>query len=268
MELIKRSKRVIKNFSRNPGYYFGKVLDNVSHSKFRRRFLSENGLEKYFLHKNGLEIGGPSRVFSGKGIFPIYRLLDSLDGCNFTTHTVWEGMIEQGSYHFYPGKTGNQFICEGSLLGFSRDGQYDFLLSSHSLEHHANVIKTLKEWKRVVKAGGLLLIIVPEKRFTFDHKREYTKFEHFIEDEKRGTEEDDLTHLEEILKLHDRSRDPGAGDAETFKKRGLDNYTNRCLHQHVFNFENLSQLASYLDLEILTTKSIRPYHNIIFLKKK
>jgi SAM-dependent methyltransferase len=233
----------------------------------KKHYLAKNDLEQYLKGKQGVEIGGPSRIFSDEGIFPVYSMLESLDGCNFTGNTVWEGAIQEGVYRFQEGKTGRQYICEGSSLKFSPDAQYDFLLSSHSLEHHANVIRTLKEWKRVIKPGGLLLIVVPEKTYTFDHKRQYTEFEHFLEDEKNEVDERDLTHLDEVMSLHDLSRDPGAGDAENFRKRSLENYSNRCLHQHVFNFENLGRLAAYCGLEVLATRFVPPLHNIIFLRK-
>jgi SAM-dependent methyltransferase len=180
---------------------------------------------------------------------------------------VWEGSIHDGKYNFQDGKSGHQYICEGSSLSFSEDARYDLLLSSHSLEHHANVLGTLKEWMRVVKPGGLLLIVVPEKRYTFDHKRQYTDFEHFIEDERNGVDERDLTHLDEILQLHDLSLDPGASDREFFKNRALQNFENRCLHHHVFNFENLGRIAEHLGLEVIASQFVPPFHNIIFLRK-
>ena len=248
-------------------WYLTKQINAISYIGLRKHFLKVNDFEKYFLNRNGLEIGGPSQVFTDKGIFPIYRLLNNLDGCNFTNETVWEGSISEGVYDFYPGKTGRQFICEGSSLVFAGNEQYDFLLSSHSLEHHANVIRTLHEWKRVVRPGGILLIIVPEKKFTFDHKRDYTPFDHFVLDEKDNVGEDDLTHLQEILQLHDLTRDRGVGDRQSFERRSRENYLNRCLHQHVFNFGNLSSVANYLQLEILATKFVRPYHNVIFMRK-
>ena len=41
--------------------------------------------------------------------------------------------------------------------------------------------------------------------------------------------------LEEILALHDLSKDPQAGSAEAFERRSRLNFQNRCLHHHVFD---------------------------------
>jgi SAM-dependent methyltransferase len=37
----------------------------------------------------------------------------------------------------------------------------DFVLSSHVVEHIPNLITTFREWKRVVKPGGYIVMIVP-----------------------------------------------------------------------------------------------------------
>jgi len=44
------------------------------------------------------------------------------------------------------------------------------------LEHIANPLKAINEWLRIIKNGGYVIIIVPEKSCCFDHKRNYSKF--------------------------------------------------------------------------------------------
>ena len=216
---------------------------------------------KYFEGKNGIEIGGPSKIFSVE--LPIYQKINNLDGCNFSTSTVWEGTIEKGkSYNYFNDKVGFQFISEASNLNEVSDGKYDFLIASHCLEHCANALKTVEEWCRVVKKGGAILLVLPDKRFTFDHNRNVTTFDHLLDDYKNQIDETDLTHLPEILKLHDLTRD-AAGTLEQFEKRSLDNFNNRCLHQHVFDFELLKKIYRHFNLEIIDTTFARPYHQII-----
>jgi SAM-dependent methyltransferase len=41
------------------------------------------------------------------------------------------------------------------------DNSVDFVLSSHVVEHIARLITTFREWKRVVKPGGYIVMIVP-----------------------------------------------------------------------------------------------------------
>ena len=46
------------------------------------------------------------------------------------------------------------------------DGHFDFLLASHVMEHTENPLATGKEWLRVVKPLGHVIIIHPDRRGT------------------------------------------------------------------------------------------------------
>lgn len=208
-------------------------------------------------NKHGIEIGGPSALF--RTVLPLYQAAAGLDGVNFSTDTVWEGSIEAGNnFHYYPKKSGRQFIADATDLSEIATGQYEFLLSSNCLEHVANSIKALTEWKRVIKDDGFLVLVLPNKESNFDHRRPFTKFEHLVEDFSNGVGEDDLTHLDEILELHDLSMDPPAGDLAQFKERSLKNFQNRTLHQHVFDVPLMKEMLGHVGFEILdltTTKT-------------
>src|SRR4029077_14748213 len=54
-----------------------------------------------FRGKQGLEIGGPTARFRTSGLFPVYPLAASIDNCNFSSKTVWEGAIKEGKTFFY-----------------------------------------------------------------------------------------------------------------------------------------------------------------------
>jgi hypothetical protein len=78
-------------------------------------------------------------------------------------------------------------------------------------------------------------------------------FEHILEDLTNGTSEDDLTHLDKILELHDLARDRAAGNIENFRKRSLDNFSNRGLHHHVFDISLIKTMLSHLGFEVIHT---------------
>ena len=220
-----------------------------------------------FENKSGIEIGGPSKLFSST--LPLYRIAKSIDGCNFSAYTVWEGSIGEGlNYNYYQGKKGYQYICEASDLKGIGSGKYDFLLASHCLEHCANSIKTVKEWLRVVKPGGCLLLVLPDRRYTFDHKRKVTTLEHLVNDYHNNVDEKDLTHLDEILELHDLSMDNAAGSPAEFKERSLKNFENRCLHHHVYDLNLLKEIYTFLNIELVSTQFINPFHQVIAGIKK
>lgn len=59
---------------------------------------------------------------------------------------------------------------------------FDFLCSSHVLEHVEDVIGELQEWLRVLKSKGYILMCVPDKGYTFDNPRELTTYDHILMD--------------------------------------------------------------------------------------
>ncbi len=109
-------------------------------------------------------------------------------------------------------------------------GKYDFLLASHCLEHMANPSCAFQEWLRVLKKKGVIFLVLPDKGGTFDDRRPVTAFSHLVRDLEMQTPEDDFTHLEEILTLHDLALDPPAGNCAPLERRSRANFQNRCLH--------------------------------------
>lgn len=207
-------------------------------------------------NKNGIEIGGPSSLFKYR--LPVYNNLQNLDGVNFSGATVWEGSIKEGkTYNFFKNKTGTQFISDGTELSQIGDGAYEFLLSSNCLEHIANPLKALHEWHRILKNKGVIILVLPNKASNFDHSRPVTSFQHILDDYHNCTTEYDLTHFDEIMELHDLSRDPPAGNLENFRNRSLDNFNNRTLHHHVFDLELMSSLLRYVGFECLHQQETR-----------
>lgn len=211
----------------------------------------------YFFDKKGLEIGGPSGIFNNDGYIPIYRIIGNLDGINFSNDTVWTGDVEEKNGYIVNGKRmGNLFITDATDISIMGGAIYDFILSCNNIEHIANPLKAIHQWLLKLKESGILVLIAPRKESNFDHKRETVKFEHILDDFNKNVEENDLTHLEEILKLHDLEMDPPAGTYEQFKKRSFDNYKNRCLHHHVFDLDILTKMFEYFNLKIIYTENI------------
>lgn len=255
-------KEIIKTYKSKGLYGVKRLFLNKFSSKKDTTVQNIDFYLNHFTGKKGIEIGGPSAVFSKE--IPIYQVVENLDGCNFSTQTIWEGNIKEGnSFNYFEGKNGYQYICEASRLESVSNEKYDFLVASHCLEHCANALKTVQEWLRVVKKGGAILLILPDRRATFDHNRPITTFEHLLDDLANSIDETDLTHLTEILELHDLKMDLPAGIKVEFKDRSLNNYHNRCLHHHVFDLELLKKIFKHFDVKIINTTFVKPHHQII-----
>ena len=217
--------------------------------------------------KVGLEIGGPSAAFARGDIFPAYRVAARIDNCNFAAATVWGENVEGQTFRFNTRRApGAQFTAEATDLGVA-DAAYDFVLSSHMIEHSANPLKVLHEWRRVLKPGGALILVAPHKEGTFDHRRPITSMGHLIEDFERGTDETDDTHVAEVLELHDLERDPGSGGAESFRERTLRWRDNRALHHHVFDTHLVAQMVTHAGFRLLRAER-RGVEDILVLATK
>jgi SAM-dependent methyltransferase len=222
--------------------------------------------------KTGLEIGGPSAVFQSScsreygwsSPLPLYGQVGSLDNCNFSRHTLWSihGDIFRFSRKRAPGKV---IIADGSALATVPDDTYDFIVSSHNLEHFANPVKALLEWKRITRPGGALILVLPDYRRTFDHRRKPTAVEHMLDDYRINMSEDDATHVDEVLRLHDLAMDGTlkTGRWDELATRSRSNVSNRVLHHHVFDEHNSTELMLHVGLDVLAFELAKPHHIVI-----
>lgn len=244
-----------------------KSLEKIFRRYFPKRISNADNFLEILRNKKGLEIGGPSPSLSHQGFLPVYDVLKELDGCNFGKETVWEGKLQEGSNYRWGNNIGKQFIADGSDLAFIESGSYDVILSCHSIEHFANPIKALNEWKRILSEEGLLLLVVPHKDQTFDRNRPVTKLSHLIEDFEKETSENDSTHFDEVIQLHDITLDFGVKSKEELATRTYKNIENRCVHHHVFNTPLVVQLADYLNMQILQVEHFNPFNIVVLLQK-
>lgn len=237
-----------------------------------RRLWNHFRIKRALEGKRGLEIGGPSTIFSpatANGyIPPIYAIAASLDNCNFATNTTWSTGEAGKTFQYLPdAEPGMQYIHDATDLASIADGSYEFLLASHILEHVANPLRALQEFHRVVKPNGHLLIAVPNRLHTFDHRRTVTELSHLEADLAANMSESDMTHLEEILALHDLERDKPAGSPEEFRARCLRNAEARCMHHHVFDLALLDRALRYTGFRPLYKTDVWEIHIVIFAQR-
>lgn len=211
-----------------------------------------------------LEVGGPSAVFSRDGLLGLYPKLAGVDGLQWAATTAWHTLDAQAPYTPDGAPTGVLRIVDDADLAAVPDASYDAVLSSHVIEHLANPLRTLAAWRRVTKPGGYLLTVAPHMAGTFDHRRAITPLEHFRADRDAGTGEDDLTHLEETLALHDRTRDGDTSPLEAWSAERRDNANTRLLHHHVFTTASLAALLREAGLGLLAAQ-VRYPHDIYLL---
>ncbi len=220
-------------------------------------------LQKSLRGGRGIEIGGPSAVFRRWNLWPLYPVLKTLDIYNFAPETIWSASEPtRPTFGAIRGRIphGQLLIGEAALMNDVESSAYQCLLASHVLEHIANPLKALKTWKRVIGPAGTLILVVPHRDGTFDHRRPVTSLDHIVDDFLKDVPETDNTHIHEILDLHDLTRDPGAGTREAFVTRAKNNIRYRSLHHHVFDTELVLKVVDTAGLRILYLDLELPYH--------
>ena len=207
-------------------------------------------------------------MFSSAGLIPVYPFATEIDGLNFSSETVWATGLGEDKPYVYAGKAlGRQFIREASDFPDIESSSYDFVLSSHVIEHLANPLRGLQEWRRVLCDDGILILVAPHFDATFDHKRPVTTIEHMLGDFRNDVGEDDTTHIADVLELHGFERDPWVESREKFRERCENNANIRGVHHHVFDTETLVRLVDLAGYSILTVEHALPESIVIVCSK-
>ena len=233
---------------------------------FRARpiFLRNRAL---FQGGRGLEIGGPSHIFGSDGALPIYPIVAELDNVNYHSRTFWSERDQDGVYRLGGRVVGQSLVLDSHEYGALPDDHYDVLLASHVIEHLANPIKILQQWRRVMRRGGVAVIIAPARRGTYDRKRAITTLDHLLQDYRGDVDETDSTHQDEVIALHDLSMDSTVNSLDAHIARTRANYENRIMHHHVFDERLLVETARAAGFQVQESAFIWPYHIVALLRK-
>lgn len=128
-------------------------------SKSVHRRLADANFIRYYFVGNGLDIGGkPDPLILYQELFPLITGIRTWD---------WDD-------------------GDAQLLAGIPDDSFDFVHSSHCLEHLVDPYQGLKNWLRAVRDGGYLVVTVPDEdlyeqgvfpsTYNLDHKWTFTIF--------------------------------------------------------------------------------------------
>ena len=121
-------------------------------------------------------------------------------------------------------------IDNGELLSKFADSSQDFIIAHHVFEHFKNPLLAMQNWTRVLKTGGVIVISIPDKRFTFDKDRDLTSWDELVSDYHNNitiqdSERDDHEHVwDQVTMLSHMSKlmDMFNFDLELAVKREID----------------------------------------------
>jgi SAM-dependent methyltransferase len=129
-----------------------------------------------------------------------------------------------------------------------RTDSQDFVIACHILEHLANPIAMLREIDRVLRPGGWLVIVLPDRTETFDRSRPPTRLDHLVDEYRRDIREIPHDHLVEAVAAQVRLR----GDMRELEVIGkeisaedLEMHRLRSIHAHVWCKGEFEEVLMY-----------------------
>jgi SAM-dependent methyltransferase len=129
----------------------------------------------------------------------------------------------------------------------------DFVIACHILEHLANPIAMLLEIDRVLKPGGRVVIVLPDRTETFDRSRSPTRLDHLLDEFRRDIREIPHDHLVEAVAAQVRVR----GDLRELDVIGndlgaeeLEMHRRRSIHAHVWSQSEFGEVLDHARKEL------------------
>eukprot|EP00635_Sarcinochrysidales_sp_CCMP3193_P001449 CAMPEP_0118909518 /NCGR_PEP_ID=MMETSP1166-20130328/12061_1 /TAXON_ID=1104430 /ORGANISM="Chrysoreinhardia sp, Strain CCMP3193" /LENGTH=297 /DNA_ID=CAMNT_0006848955 /DNA_START=40 /DNA_END=933 /DNA_ORIENTATION=- len=223
-----------------------------------------------------LEIGGPTDFVRGLYTLPwaSFDVANLAQAPQLTKHRATNGApIRDGALFYVDGQPRGRLVeVDGVDLDID-SGALDVVLAFHTLEHFPQPLTALREWRRVLRRGGALVIIVPYAPATYDHAVPPSTFYDLLLDDHL----DDPTHLEARVRAYaalvNRSR--GYACDDTPQPGHIDNDASfataalnaPCHHWHVWNFALLEDVMACLGFRISHMALLDNWHQFIFAEK-
>ncbi len=145
----------------------------------------------------------------------------------------------------YPGSRHPDILSDSEHFDGVASDEFNFVVANHVLEHVTDPIGALIEWHRILKRDGLLLISLPDKRYTFDYGRARTTLAHLEADHHSNADPQirNECHLLEWAE-HVERLTPGSTEFDAWvaeqKRRGF------AVHNHVWVMQDILDLLAHV----------------------
>ena len=201
------------------------------------------------LKGTGIEVGAGSRPFPVPESVKVFYG-DIRDSKSLVTYFPSEipTPVRDGSF------------LDAQTLSQLADSSVDFVISAHVLEHLFDPIGSIQNSIRVLRPGGLLVLVVPDMRFTFDCTRPPTGLEHMIRDSfDGGLSTRRHAYEEHVRYVHAYLKEPIPEEQVSFHVEHISS-ANMDIHVHAWSLREANELLNYcasrLPIRLEATHSI------------
>lgn len=173
----------------------------------------------------------------------------------------------------YAGSKRGPFVKSVDLIAaappysFLDDDVFDFVVSSHVLEHMPNPGLALAEWLRVTRPGGVVYSVIPNKNRTFDRRRATTPVDTIMRAFERAEPRAPLAQYEDFYKNKQLEGNETRPTDDEIRKRWEKQHS---IHVYTYTPESAREFAERMgralgaSLEFFTAEGI----DIHFVLKK
>lgn len=126
---------------------------------------------------------------------------------------------------------------------------YNFIVCSHVIEHTPRVIQAIKNIYEHLAVGGVFVMAVPHKEYTFDQFRQLTPVSHHIKDYEQYERSHDVIHLIDFLenahiKYQGYTADITSSCREFLSGNNID------MHYHTFTENSFAEIIDWFNTNV------------------
>jgi SAM-dependent methyltransferase len=139
------------------------------------------------------------------------------------------------------------------------DGGQDFVIASHILEHLANPVAMLVDIHRVLRPGGLLVLILPDRHVTFDRERPPTSLDHLADEYRRDVRVVADDHIIEAIVAQVRFNGDTRDAAVLARERTeaeIELHRRRSIHAHVWDMGEFDDVLAFTQKELAVSWTV------------
>ena len=144
-------------------------------------------------------------------------------------------------------------VDDGETLASLSDESQDFVIANSFLEHCEDPLRTLRNFARVLRPEGSLLLGIPDKRYTFDRDRAETPVEHILRDHWEGPDWSRAEHYRDwarhVLRVE--------GDVEIQAEASRLMHAGYSIHFHVWTREGVLEMMDAARTQLDLPLSLR-----------
>ena len=189
----------------------------------------ENRILRRYIRGRGIEVGALWKRFPVPNEARVW----------YTDRISGEGLEDQYSDLDTP-LVHPDVIADAEFLPFK--SSLNFIIASHVLEHLKLPLVALRAWYDSLAPGGVLLLRVPDKRFTFDTSRQRTSLSHLIREQVSQETYDLRSHYADWVE-HIEKTPPAQSNFETSIQELMARQFS--IHFHVWTDRDVREILDY-----------------------